>query len=599
MSAPSKRTCQACQKEFAVESDDITFYEKMRIPAPTWCPECRTVRRMSWRNERSWYRRTCDATGKPVLSMFRQESGYKVYEQNYWRSDAWDPLEYGKDVDVTRPFLTQFGELLKAVPEPNLIQKNLVNSEYSNIALNLKNCYNCIGIDGGEDSAYCFSGILDIQHSFDIYQATSTEYSYELIDCVKSNSVRFAQSCEGCVDSWFLYDCRNCTNCIACVGLRSRQYCILNREYQKEEYEKELVKLDLGSYRKLQELNAKFEELKLRVPRKFATIIKSENVIGDNIRNSRDARGFDIRDNAEHVRYSYRVHHNCSDIWDAIVAWNGAEEECEAMSCSGKRIVYSALIWGGFDVQYSYNCFDCNNIFACVGLRSKSYCILNRQYSKEEYETLLPKIIEHMNMMPYADKQGRTFGYGEFFPPELSPFAYNETIAQEYFPLSKEEVERKGYQWKNPEIRNYQMQIKNDQLPDHIRDVPDAIASQTVECGHKGICIHGCTTAFKIIPEELGFYKKTGIPLPRLCPNCRHCERLLKSNPLRLWHRKCQCGGMESGIRNQELGKTPNYRNTATHFHGDKPCPNEFETSYAPERAEIVYCESCYQSEVL
>ncbi len=599
MNVSEKRNCQSCHQEFTIEPDDLTFYGKMRIPAPTWCPDCRTVRRMSWRNERSWYRRTCDATGKSVLSTFRPESGYKVYDQNYWRSDAWDPLEYGRDVDVAKPLFQQFQELLKAVPEPNLIQKNLVNSEYSNIALNLKNCYNCIGIDGAEESAYCFSGILDTKHSFDIYQATGSEYSYELIDCAKSNGVRFAQNCEGCLDSWFLYDCRNCTNCIACVGLRSKQHCILNREYTKEQYEQELAKLDLGSYRGLDALRTKFKELKLKIPHKFATIIKSENAIGDNIRNSRDVRGFDIRDNTEHVRYSYRVHHNCSDIWDAMVAWNGAEEECEAMSCSGKRIVFSALIWGGFDIQYSYNCFDCNNIFACIGLRNKSNCVLNKQYTKEEYESLIPRIKQHMATMPYVDKQGRVYKYGEFFPPELSPFAYNETIAQEYFPLSKEEAKHRGYQWKEPEARNYQIEIQGNQLPDHIKDVPDETANRTIGCDHKGTCIHACTTAFKIIPEELSFYKKMGIPLPRLCPNCRHCERLLKSNPLKLWHRQCMCNEQESGIRNKESGDETTYRNTTAHFHGDAPCPNEFETSYAPERPEIVYCEECYQKEVV
>jgi hypothetical protein len=31
-----------------------------------------------------------------------------------------------------------------------------------------------------------------------------------------------------------------------------------------------------------------------------------------------------------------------------------------------------------------------------VGLHDKSYCILNKQYTKEEYEELVPKIIEKM-----------------------------------------------------------------------------------------------------------------------------------------------------------------------------------------------------------
>jgi len=41
------------------------------------------------------------------------------------------------------------------------------------------------------------------------------------------------------------------------------------------------------------------------------------------------------------------------------------------------------------------------------------------------------------------------------------------------------------------------------------------------------------------------------------------------------------------------------YENTVEHDHRDQPCSNEFETSYAPERREIVYCEGCYLREVV
>jgi hypothetical protein len=40
------------------------------------------------------------------------------------------------------------------------------------------------------------------------------------------------------------------------------------------------------------------------------------------------------------------------------------------------------------------------------------------------------------------------------------------------------------------------------------------------------------------------------------------------------------------------------YENTAKHDHENR-CPNEFETSYAPDRKEIVYCEACYLKEVI
>jgi hypothetical protein len=209
-----------------------------------------------------------------------------------------------------------------------------------------------------------------------------------------------------------------------------------------------------------------------------------------------------------------------------------------------------------------------------------------------------------MNKMPYVDKKGRVYKYGEFFPPELSPFAYNETIAQEYFPLTKEQALAQGYRWKDPEERNIKPDYYTKDLPDHIKDVKDDILGKIIQCAHSQVkedgsleanCNEQCTTAFKIIPQELEFYRRMNLPLPRLCPNCRHFQRLKQRNPLKLWHRKCQCQGT--------YGQNPNnsniYQNQTTHFHQNKPCSNEFYTSYAPDRPEIVYCDKCYNKELL
>src|SRR3989344_6119385 len=175
-----------------------------------------------------------------------------------------------------------------------------------------------------------------------------------------------------------------------------------------------------------------------------------------------------------------------------------------------------------------------------------------------------------MNTMPYMDNKGRTYKYGEFFPLELSPFCYNETIAQEYFPLTKEEAIRQGYKWKEQEERNYKMDIKNENIPDNIKDVNDEIVGKVMECEHKGKCNEQCTEAFKIIPEEFTFYQRMNLPLPHLCSNCRHYQRLEQRNPLNLWHRKCMC----------EKNSHAN--------HSSINCQNEFETSYAPDRPEII-----------
>ena len=180
------------------------------------------------------------------------------------------------------------------------------------------------------------------------------------------------------------------------------------------------------------------------------------------------------------------------------------------------------------------------------------------------------KIKKHMNKMPYVDKQGLTYKYGEFFPIEFSPFGYNTTTAQEFFSLTKKEITEKKYLWKEMENKDYKIDILPENLPDTVDVVEETILTKVIGCEHKGLCNETCMTAFKIVSEELKFYKRMNLPLPRLCSNCRHYQRSKFRNGMKLFKRKCM----------------------------KKGCQNEFETSYAPDRSEIVYCEKCYQQEV-
>ncbi len=170
-------------------------------------------------------------------------------------------------------------------------------------------------------------------------------------------------------------------------------------------------------------------------------------------------------------------------------------------------------------------------------------------------------------------------------------------MAQEYFPLTKAEALEQGYSWKDQEKRNYQFTILNSQLPDHIKDVPDSILNEIIECAHNigtsdvQNCNEQCTEAFRIIPSELDFLRKQNLPLPRLCPNCRHYQRIKQRQPLKLWKRTCQCAGLKSANNV--------YENSVGHEHEENPCPNKFDTTFAPERREIVYCEACYLKEVV
>jgi hypothetical protein len=357
------------------------------------------------------------------------------------------------------------------------------------------------------------------------------------------------------------------------ANLRNKRFVFRNIQYAEADYKKLIAEEGMSKYSSSEKLLEEFELLKKKSIHKYAKIIKSIGCTGNSISNSHNVKeSYYISSEAEDSKYCYRGHH-FKDVYDEsfVVEVELAYEAANVGFGVARTKLSLNLSYSINEVSYCESCYTSSYLFGCVGLRNKQYCIFNKQYTKEEYEVLVPKIIQHMNGMPFVDKKGRVYKYGEFFPTELSTFAYNETLAQEYFPLSKEEALAKGYNWRESDTKNYITTMSANDLPDDIKDVADLVINEVISCVHKDKeCQEMCTTAFKIIPQELALYRKMGLPLPRLCPNCRHFSRLKKTNPLRLWHRKCMKPG----------------------------CANEFETSYAPDRQEIVYCESCYNQEV-
>ena len=231
------------------------------------------------------------------------------------------------------------------------------------------------------------------------------------------------------------------------------------------------------------------------------------------------------------------------------------------------------------------NCFSSLDCFASIGLKRKQYCILNKQYSKEEYEDLKAKIIQHMDSMPYVDRRGSkeiTYKYGEFFPIDMAPYAVNETVIMNFTDLTKEKAIEYGLTWREPEAFEYKTTLRAEDLPDHIKDVSDNITKEIIGCAD-------CKKAYRIILKELEFYKRFQIPLPRMCHNCRYLKRMKFKNIPKWFERECQCAG--------ETSSNKIYTNTSKHFHETDRCPNKFITAYDPEMSGIIYCEKCYNSE--
>ena len=543
------QTCRITNKDFVVTEWEQGILKEFGLALPTLCIDERHRRRMSRRNERRIYNSVCDKTGKAIISMYPKDSEFTVYSQEAWWSDDWDAKDYGKEYDFSRPFFQQFAELQKIVPRMSVMNKHAENSDYCNLTTNNKNCYLVFGGDFNEDCMYSIIN-MKCRDVSDVYWVWESELMYDSTDCEKCYNVKYCQNAANCVDSSFLYECRNCTNCFGCVGLNGKEYQIFNEQYTPEDYARKIQEFRLETWSGVQHMKKEFKKFHLRFPHRATRILNSENATGDIISDAKNCTNcFAVSGPAEDIKDIFIVAAPLNNAFSCNHVGFKAELFYEMMgSIEGYHSALCSFSWASNNTYYCDMVDSSHDLFGCVSMYRGQYCILNKQYTKEEYEELLPIIIEHMKS---------TGEWGEFFPMEISPFAYNETVANDYYKLTREGALALGLKWKDEDLHIG----AGPKLPDSINDVEDEVLQMNLICEKTG-------RAYKIIPQELKLYRQMGIPIPRYAPETRNEDRILKRNPWQLWDRNCA------------------------------KCNVTISTSYSPERPEIIYCENCYLKEV-
>lgn len=497
------------------------------------------------------YARKCDLTGKNIISMFNPDVPFPVYGVREWWGDGWEALKYGQEYNPDKSCFEQIIELNNKVPHPAIDcnVSTMENSDYINYATYAKNCYLIFDSDYNNNCYYSYS-INTCRDLIDGLKLRRCEYSYECIDCVDCFKLRYCQDCNKCSESYFLKYCSGCNNCFGCVNLRNRSYYWLNKQLTPEEYNKRLAIVDFGSREVVAKVAATFKEFSLKHPHISIHGVKNEGCVGDYLYSStQTVESYDCQE-VQNCRYCYSVSLGAKDLYDVFQFGGECQLLYEDVVAGSKdyNVKFCCLSYVGCqNIEYCIDCISCKNCFACVGLRKKEFCLLNKQYTQAEYNQLKEKMIAKMQ----ADKE-----YGEFFPASMSHHGYNETTAMFYFPLTRDEALKQGFKWYDKEEKKAEVKLP----PDNIKAVDDSIGREIFVCT--------CGKPYKIIPQELKFYKENNIPLPDRCYICRHVKRLEKRNPQRLWLRKC-----------------------------DK-CYKEIRTTYSPERPEIVYCKECFIKEV-
>ncbi len=560
------KNCQNCKKDFVIDERDQLYYKKINVPHPTWCPTCRFERRMSTHNVWSVYWRNCDKCEKRVLSMYNKDVPVSVYCPTCWWADDWDGTEYAMDYDPSRNFFEQLYELSRKTPwvAQETVAPTMINSEYCNGASYLRNCYLTFWADYAENIANS-SMVLELKDSVDVLSARESELCYESIGINKSYQTFFSLECEACTNVWFSRNCYNCTNCIGCVNLRGESYCIFNIKYSKEEYTEKVKELGLDSWQKLQALQKTAHAFWLTKPyRSYTGNSMNLNVTGEYVFESKNSQDLYLCTSTEDSRYcQFITVPSAKECYD-YSGWGANVERMYEAHSSGENasnIKFSTCAYtNSMDVEYSMWTISGKNNFGCINLKRKKYCILNKEYTKEEYEKLKELIIEDMKKNPYIDEQGRVWSYGETFPLKMSLFGYNETSATKFLKKSKEKALLEGYAWYEGDSVDHPITISSTELPDTIGSAPESILNEVIACVE-------CSRGYKVGPLEFTLLQKMNLPIPHSCPQCRQNARFDRLNPPKLWKRNCA------------------------------KCNTDITTAFAHDRLETIYCEKCYQQE--
>src|SRR3990172_10169401 len=119
------QSCKNCNRVLNIKGEDQAFYDKvspvfneqkLSIPPPELCPECRQKMRLRFQNERNLYGRQCDLCKKDIIAVYPRDTVGPVYCPECWWSDKWNAFDYGLDIEWSKNIASYWRKLLSNVP---------------------------------------------------------------------------------------------------------------------------------------------------------------------------------------------------------------------------------------------------------------------------------------------------------------------------------------------------------------------------------------------------------------------------------------------------------------------------------------------------
>lgn len=445
---------------------------------------------------------------KGFISRFPSSDRIQICSQSEFELSRESLTKYGRTYDKNISFFDNFSKILTQTVLPNIFHyRENINSDFTDTAVDSKNTYlsNSVVLYS-EDVLYSFMVRGECRNILNsMYISSSSENIYSSRGVLESYKIFYSSYIQNSNNIYFSSNLIGCSECLFCNRLENKKYYIENIKYTESEYfqkKAEILKDKQNFSLWYSQIETKWKNnISKNVTGNY--VVQSENVeSGSYVFHTKDARN---------IMFVWAKEEN-RDIYDVFILWGSGRSDLYWVQSSwwSDKVYCSACIGYSHAIYYSYFLEGCSFCLWCVGLKNKSFCILNKQYTKEEWYTLTSQIFSGM------DKKWILW---DFFPGSMNPFYFNDTMAWLLYGFTKEEVMEKWYMWRDEKLG---VDIPDTKIVIWVWElaqyqgydrwwnwVIDTTILEKVIEDEEG-------NYYKIVRAEYDFLMKHGLPLPEL-----------------------------------------------------------------------------------
>jgi len=499
---PGERTCSITGEKWIVDEDEVAAYRKFQVPPSKYSPLSRQKILCAHFNGGQWWYNKHAETGKPMVTTCHPSTGVRVLPDEEWFDKDFQSINQEVDLDIS--FFDQLYDLRLKIPVSGT--KNFEKPENSI----------CIASYGDQNSFFVVASkskdtfysivALETESAAEVYNSKAVTNSNFVIHGERIFSCQYALESRDCLNCDFVFDCRSCEYCFGASNKRNKKYLWFNEQLTQEEWEKRRAEVDLGSRKVAFEWRDKFYDLVNAAvwPENFNE--KCENSTGEYLTNTTDCKMvYYANGGAKNELHTTWSMGNAEGNAFCANPSGSQDSYLTAATNSSNQCKHAVWCMRCQNLEYCSDCYDCENCFGCVGLRHKKFCILNKQYSEDEYWSKLDEI--KCNMLESDE-------YGEPMQTRTAVGYFMETGSVRYFKADAEFGQATGAHMFEPntpeaigdELMKAMEVVDSKTAPDSCDDLDDWVGKAMLDSGYN--------RRYAYLKQEVDLYQRLRIAPP-------------------------------------------------------------------------------------